>query len=82
LSKSSFLSVFSSISGNQNFSLNAFSRYKIITTHVSTAFQKREINHTDTATEKLNQDINKAMTHQIKLKGILDATIATNHISL
>ena len=35
-----------------------------------------------TATEKLNQDINRAMTHPIKLKGILDATIATSHISL
>jgi hypothetical protein len=80
--KSSFLRVFSSISGSQNFSLNEFSRYKIITTQVSTAFQKRDINQTETATEKLKPDINKAITHQTKLNGILEATIETSHISL
>jgi hypothetical protein len=80
--KSSFFKVFSSISGSQNFSLKAFSKYKIITTHVSTAFQKSDINQTETATEKLNQDINNAMTHHTKLNGILEATIETSHTSL
>jgi hypothetical protein len=80
--KSSFLRVFSSMSGSQNFSLKAFSKYKIITTHVSTAFQNSEINQTETATEKLKPDINNAITHQTKLNGILEATIATSHTSL
>jgi len=80
--KSSSFNTFSSIRGNQNVSLKVFSKYRIITTQVSTAFQKSDINQTDTATEKLNQDINKAMTHHTKLKGILEATIATSQISL
>ena len=56
-SSSLFESVHLSISLKPNFSLKAFSRYKIITTHVSTAFPNRAINQTHTATEKLKPDI-------------------------
>jgi hypothetical protein len=80
--KSSSLRFFLSIKGSQNFSLNAFSRYRIITTQVSTAFQNKDMNHTDTATEKLNPERNNAIIHQTRLKGILEATIATSQRSL
>lgn len=72
----------SSINGKPNFSLYAFSRYKIITTHVSTAFQKSDINQTQTATEKLNPDIYRAIIQPIRLNGIDRATIHTSPPSL
>lgn len=72
----------SPMSGNQNLVRKAFSKYKIITTHVSTAFQKSAINQTQTATEKLKPEIYKAIIPPIKLKGIESATIDTSPPSL
>jgi hypothetical protein len=40
------------------------------------------MNQTETATEKLNQDIYRAIIQPTRLNGILNATIHTNHQSL